>query len=87
MTLARHGGLIVAAPVSIVPQARPILGYSRVTGEPIALMPSHSEPGRYHLTTSETCSCKGFSYRRRCGHLPAVAPGPIRVPLIAKLMA
>lgn len=77
----------MAAPANIVLQARPILGYSRVTGEPIALMPSRSEPGRYHLTTAETCSCKGFSYRHRCAHLPAVAPAPIRVPLIARLMA
>src|SRR5688500_15876751 len=59
------------------PQPRPILAYSRLTGEPLAIVPSCSEPGQVHIVTmSGRCSCKGFTYRQRCRHV-APAPRPL----------
>ena len=71
----------------ILPPARTLLAYSRITGEPLAIVPSASEPGRVHVVTmSGQCSCKGFSYRRGCRHTSGVVP-PTNLPLVARLMA
>lgn len=80
---------IPLAPTPIVPAPRPLPGYSRVTGEPIVLMPSASEPGVMHIVTmGGTCSCKGFTYRNRCRHLaPVPEPQAVRAPLVARMMA
>lgn len=59
-----------------------ILGYSRKDGRPVALVESASKPGLFHVTTESSCSCKGFSYRHRCSHLPAGEATVVRVPLI-----
>jgi hypothetical protein len=58
---------------------KPILAYSRITGEPLALVPSASEPNVYYLVTADACSCKSFQFRGRCRHLspPAVYDGPV----------
>jgi hypothetical protein len=63
---------------------KPILAYSRLTGEPLALVPSASEPGKVHIVTMYgTCSCKGWSYRNRCRHTGGAAPQPaVRVQLV-----
>lgn len=48
---------------------RPILGYDRRTGEPIALVPSTSRPGLFHIATMDGgCSCEGYRWRGRCKH-------------------
>jgi hypothetical protein len=57
---------------SVAPAARPIPGHSRLTGELVALTPSCTTPGLFHITTQTTCSCKGFSYRKRCSHLASI---------------
>ena len=70
--------------VSIVPQEspnatpmpRPILGYSRTTGELVALVPSCSQPNVYHVTTATCCSCRGFQFRGRCRHVTQPEPLP-----------
>jgi hypothetical protein len=43
------------------------------TGRRLAVaVPSASVPGKFHLTTSSTCDCRGFQFRRTCCHLEAV---------------
>jgi hypothetical protein len=45
----------------------------RRTGRQLAVaVPSASTPNLYHLTTSSSCDCKGFTYRGDCSHLRAV---------------
>ena len=45
----------------------------RRTGRQLAVaVPSASVPGKFHLTTSATCDCRGFFYRGDCSHLRAV---------------
>jgi SWIM zinc finger len=51
------------------PPPRPIPGHSRLTGELVALIPSCTTPGLFHITTATSCSCKGFQYRQRCRHI------------------
>ncbi len=73
---------------SIVQPTRPILAYSRLTGEPLALVPSASVPGKVHIVTmGGTCSCPGYTYRDRCRHTGGAAPLPTRQPLIGRLSA
>ena len=71
----------------ILPPARALLAWSRISGELLALVPSQSEPGKYHLVSSSTCSCKGFSYRRSCSHLSPAPQQPARQPLVSRLSA
>lgn len=61
---------------SIAPAARPILAYSRLTGDALELIPSASQPGKFHLVDpiGRTCDCKGFEFRRTCRHLSPTAP-------------
>jgi hypothetical protein len=43
------------------------------TGRPVAVcVPSASTPNKYHVVTSQSCDCRGFSFRRTCRHLEAV---------------
>jgi hypothetical protein len=43
------------------------------TGRQVAvLVPSASMPNKYHVVTSQSCDCKGFSFRQTCSHLRAV---------------
>lgn len=60
---------------SIAP-ARPMLAYSRLTGDMLELIPSASEPGKFHLVdpVNRQCDCKGWEYRRTCRHLSPLAP-------------
>lgn len=60
----------------IVPQSRPILAYSRLTGDALELVPSASKPGKFHLVDpiSRQCDCKGWQFRRTCRHLSPLAP-------------
>lgn len=58
--------------VPSVAPARPILAYSRETGEPLALVPSSSVPGKFHVSTLTRCDCKGFTYRGKCRHVVTV---------------
>jgi hypothetical protein len=45
----------------------------RRTGRQLAVaVPSASVPGKFHLTTSSSCDCRGFFYRQTCSHLRAV---------------
>jgi hypothetical protein len=61
---------------SIIPQPRPILAYSRTTGAFLELVPSASQPGKFHLVdpVARQCDCKGWEYRRQCRHLSPLAP-------------
>jgi hypothetical protein len=61
--------------VSSVAPARPILAYSRETGAFLELVPSASQPGKFHLVDpiARTCDCRGFEFRRRCRHLSPLA--------------
>lgn len=70
-----------------VPPTRPILGIDRRSGAFIALVPSQSQPGKWHVTTESSCDCKGFSYRSFCRHLSLPRSQPIRLPLLARLQA
>jgi hypothetical protein len=72
-TVSSIAPLAPAAP----PTARPILGVDRRTGAFVALVPSCSQPNVYHITTPTSCSCKGFSYRKRCSHLAPAQPEPL----------
>jgi hypothetical protein len=58
------------------PAVRPLLAYSRFTGDALELIPSASEPGKFHLVdpVNKTCDCKGWEYRRTCRHLSPLAP-------------
>jgi len=60
------------------------------------LVESATRPGRGHTTTSTTCSCMGFSYRKTCKHVALVkalepsmerwygqAEAPVVVPMTA----
>jgi hypothetical protein len=59
---------------SIAPARRPLLGYSRATGEPVVLVPSCSEPSVCHIVTMDgCCSCKGYSFRKSCRHVAPAA--------------
>jgi hypothetical protein len=42
----------------------------------LELVPSASEPGKYHVVVpvGRQCDCKGFEYRRTCRHLSPLAP-------------
>jgi hypothetical protein len=45
----------------------------RRTGRQLAVaVPSASVPGKFHLTTSSSCDCRGFTYRGDCSHRRAV---------------
>lgn len=67
----------------IIPAARPMLAYSRETGEPVALVPSCSKPGSYHLVTlSGSCDCRSYYYRQSCSHLATAAA--IRFPVATR---
>lgn len=61
---------------SLPQPARPILAYSRETGDALELVPSISEPGKFHVVDpiNHTCDCKGFEFRRTCRHLSPMAP-------------
>ena len=62
---------------SVAPEARPILAYSRFTGEPVGLVQSATDPNVRHLVTATSCSCKGFQYRRSCRHLAPKVERPL----------
>lgn len=66
----------------IVSPERPILGIDRRSGEFVALVPSASVAGKFHVTTESSCDCKGFSYRRGCRHLTPAPQRAARQPLI-----
>ncbi len=72
---------------TIVQSAKPILAYSRISGEPLALVPSASEPNVYHITTASSCSCKSFTYRSLCKHLPAAAAVKPALSLVSRWQA
>jgi SWIM zinc finger len=61
----------IVAPIApdAPPLPRPILGIDRRTGAFLALVPSCSQPGLFHITTASRCSCKGFQFRGRCRHI------------------
>ncbi len=58
------------------PSPRPILAYSRFTGDALELVPSASQPGKFHVVDpiGRTCDCKGWEFRRQCRHLSPLAP-------------
>ena len=55
---------------------KPILAYSRTTGDMLELVPSASQPGKFHVVdpVGRTCDCRGFQFRRQCRHLSPLAP-------------
>lgn len=56
----------------ITTPARAFVGYSRMNGQPVALVESSSQAGKFHVTTATTCDCRGWAYRGRCSHLATV---------------
>ena len=73
----------VATREPIVPAPRPLPGYSRVTGEPIVLMPSASEPGVMPMASASWVAVRGVATVRPSSERPTArerpeAPGPGR---------
>lgn len=60
----------MASRSAVAEAARPILGIERQSGAFVALVPSCSQPGAYHVVTADgRCDCKSFTYRKRCRHV------------------
>jgi hypothetical protein len=53
----------------------------------VALVPSATVVGKFHVTTESSCDCKGFSYRSRCSHLAPAPQRPVSAPLASRWMA
>lgn len=56
---------------TVAPAPTAILGTNRLTGELVALVPSNSQIGKFHVTTLTRCDCRGFQFRGKCSHIAA----------------